>query len=87
MFIGTVDGRFGSARDAAAAAAAGAVAGVWFEAVRIALDPDHRKNDNRRRFGICVDIAATRTSRIVGKLDDFAHFSPLSRTRRVGTLN
>jgi hypothetical protein len=80
--IGSFDGRFSSARDAAASTTASTVAGVRFEAIRavwIALDSDHRKNDDSRGLGSGVDIFASATvAYLVGKLDDFAHFSPLS---------
>jgi hypothetical protein len=71
-----------SAGSAAAAATARAIAGLGLEpviAVRIAVDSDHRENDDSRGFSLCVDIpAGPRVSRLVGKSDDFAHFSPLS---------
>ncbi|HLF22936.1 MAG TPA: hypothetical protein VI565_03365 [Burkholderiales bacterium] len=77
-------GRSGSARDTAAAAAARTVTAVRFETVgpvRTAVDADHRQNDDGRRFGGGVDIsAAARIAGFIGKLDDFAHCSPLFRS-------
>ncbi|MFZ0847290.1 MAG: hypothetical protein WAM62_16000 [Pseudolabrys sp.] len=70
------------ARHTTAAAAAGTIAGVRFETIGtvwIAIDPDHRKDNNGRRLSIGIDIsAAAPVARLVGKSDDFAHCSPLS---------
>ena len=42
--------------------------------IGIAFNSDDGKNNHRRRFGICVDVAAR--ARVVGKSDDFTHCSP-----------
>jgi hypothetical protein len=69
-----------STRDAAAAATTGAVAGIRFKtigAVWIALDTDHRKDDDSSRFRIGIDISADApVARLVRKSDYFAHAVP-----------
>jgi cytochrome c oxidase assembly factor CtaG len=63
--------------DATAAAAAGLIAAVRLEtirAIRTTFNADHRQDDDGCRLGIGVDIfAAARRTRLIGKLDDFAH--------------
>jgi hypothetical protein len=83
-----------SADGATTPAAAGAIAGVRFEPVRpvgVALDPDHRKNDDGRRLTMRIDVtAATHVSRLIGKSDDFTHFNAPLRPGtkpRFGKLN
>jgi hypothetical protein len=67
-----------SARKTAATATASAP-GLRFEtvrSVRIAVNAYHRQYDDRGGFGRGVDkFAAARKARLVGKTDDFAHFS------------
>src|SRR5690349_11494015 len=70
-----------SACSTAAAAAPVIVSAVWLETVRaigITIDSDNGENNHRRRLGICVDIFAAARTRVVGKSNDFAHYSPPS---------
>lgn len=74
-----------STRDAATAAAACAVPGVGFKAVRsirIAINTNDRKNNDGRRLRIGVDVLAAARAYLVRKSDDLAHCSPLSAPAR-----
>jgi hypothetical protein len=66
-----------SAPSATATATAGLIAAVWLETIRTirtAFDTDHRQDDDGCWLGIGVDIfAAARRTRLIGKLDHFAH--------------
>jgi hypothetical protein len=61
--------------------------------VGIAVNADHRKDDDGRGYGIGVDVfAAASKTRLVGKPYNFAHYNPLFRStpgrsaRRIGAL-
>jgi len=57
---------------------------AWFRrkaarAVRFPFDTYYREDNHGGGFGFGIDIsAAAGAARLVGKLDDFAHCSPLS---------
>jgi len=83
-------------RETTTTATARPIAGLRLKAVAavgIAVNADHRKDDDGRWFGARVDVftAACKT-RLVGKPDNFAHNNPLFRSnpgrsaRRIGAL-